>query len=191
MKKIIQLSLLIVLIFISGIFYINYFEIEKKNISNIDKKGDDLISENQNNRIKNLKYQVKFDNNSEYNITAEYSELMYIDEIEMVKMNNVSAKFIDQRNTELIIISDNAVYNNSNYNTNFTDSVQIKYMDNVIKSENLNLNFVENIVLISDNVVYEGLQGLMKADNIKINLITKNVEISMYNKKNKVEVQTK
>ena len=35
------------------------------------------------------------------------------------------------------------------------------------------LNFEENIVTISDNIVYEGIQGFVKADNIKIDLISK------------------
>ena len=53
------------------------------------------------------------------------------------------------------------------------------------------LNFEENIVLISNNIIYEGLQGIGKADKIKINLLTKNIEISMNNSKKKIEIISK
>ena len=106
-------------------------------------------------------------------------------------MQVVKANFIDKDNTKLTIKSGKAVYNNSNYNTIFEDEVYIEYMNNIIQSENLELNFIENIITITDNVVYEGLKGLMKADSIKIDLISKNVEISMNNLKNKVEVESK
>ena len=41
------------------------------------------------------------------------------------------------------------------------------------------LNFDENIVKLSDNIVYIGIEGNLKADNIKIDLISKDVEIFM------------
>ena len=53
------------------------------------------------------------------------------------------------------------------------------------------LNFDENIVTISENVLYEGLQGLIQTDNIRINLKSKNVEIFMNNSKNKIKITSK
>ena len=44
-------------------------------------------------------------------------------------------------------------------------------------SEKLDLNFTKNIVVIFDNVIYQGMQGNILTDNIRINLIDKNVEI--------------
>jgi hypothetical protein len=67
----------------------------------------------------------------------------------------------------------------------------IKYDNNTINSENLDLNFTENIAKIYNNVVYDGLNGLAKTDNIKINLITKKVNIFMNDTKEKVELISK
>ena len=106
-------------------------------------------------------------------------------------MQKVTAKFIDQNNLPLIISSINANYNNSNYNTKFSDKVTINYDNNVINSDNLDLNFTENIVTIYNNVVYEGLNGLAKTDNVKIDLITKKTNIFMNDKKKKVELLSK
>ena len=73
------------------------------------------------------------------------------------------------------------------YNTNFNDNVIVKYKDDRIFSENLDLDFTENMVTIYNDVVYEGVQGLLKTDNVKINLITKNTEIFMNNLTKKVK----
>ena len=151
----------------------------------------EILIENQNNLIKNLRYNVKFDNNTQYSITADLSEIFYKDDIEFVRMQTVFAKFIDEKNLSLIITSDNAIYNNSNYNTKFSNNVKITYLNNEITSQNLNLNFEENVVTIYNDVIYEGLQGLLKADNVVINLITKEINLFMNNSKNKVIVESK
>ncbi len=191
MKKISQLLLIFFLVLISIFFYLYYFKnTEQVNKSN-NKIKNEILSENQNNLIKNLKYQVKFDNNSQYLISADLSELIYEDNVEIVKMQKVEANFINEENLPLKITSDKANYNNSNYNTEFSQNIVIQYEDNVIKSENLDLNFTENIVIIYNNVVYEGLNGLAKTDNIKIDLITKKINIFMNEKKNKIELISK
>ena len=64
-------------------------------------------------------------------------------------------------------------------------------MDNLIMSDKLDLNFEKNIVSIYDNVVYEGIEGKMIADNIVVNLISKKIEIYMHNNLNKVEITMK
>ena len=194
MKKIIQLILFLVLIIISIAFYRTYFVTEEKlKVSKIleENSEDKSQLQNKNNLVKKLKYEVKFDENKQYIINAELSEITYENNVEVVKMNKVTAIFIDQTEIPLKIVADEAVYNNFNYNTNFSKNVKITYLDHSIISDKLDINFDKNIISIYENVGYEGLQGTIKADNIKINLITKKIEIYMDNKKNKVEVETK
>ena len=191
MKKIIQLSLFSLIVLIGIFFYNEYFinidTPEKKNLENTE----NFVSNEKSNIIKNLRYDVSLDNNTKYNITSDFSELIYIDGTELVKMQNVVAIFIDENNVPLIIKSENAIFNNTTYNTNFSNNVKIRYLDNIIDSNKLDLNFTENIVTIYDNVIYEGLNGVLKTDNVKIHLITKNVDIFMNDKKNKVEIKSK
>ena len=192
MKKILQLFLLIILISISYFSYQNYFKTDDDTViknSNEDKEG--ISEDEKGNFIKNLKYEVKFDNNTEYTLSASKSEITYEGETETVLMKEVNAFFIDKNGLPLIIESEKAIYNNSNYNTNFTNNVVIKYMGNTIRSSNLDLNFSENIVTIYNNVVYDGIKGLLKADNVKINIDTRDIEIFMNNSKDKVEITSK
>ena len=67
----------------------------------------------------------------------------------------------------------------------------ISYENNTVNSGNLDLNFVENLITIYNNVVYEGSNGLAKTDNIKINLITKQINIFMNDAEEKVELISK
>ena len=154
-------------------------------------KDNELNLSSENNIIKNLKYDVNFENGTTYSILAELSELTYENEEEVVKMQKVIAVFINNDGIPLIIKSSNAIFNNTNYNTIFSNNVSIDYIKNLIKSEKLFLDFKNNVVTINDNIVYEGINGVGKADNIKIDLITKNVQIFMNEKNKKIEITLK
>ena len=75
-------------------------------------------------------------------------------------MQIVKAIFKDKEGSILVITSDEAKFNNNTYNTYFEKNVKITYQDNSIQSEKLLLNFEENIVTISDNIIYEGYKVL-------------------------------
>ena len=178
---------------IGTIFYNNYFT-DKTPKQAIKQKIDDDKNfpemTDKNNLIKNLKYDVRLNDNSQYTITSDLSELLYDGDVESVSMNIVIAKFISSDGSILTITSDKAIFNNNIYDTKFIDNVKILYLDHVIFSDKLDLNFTKNNVEIYDNVVYQGVQGDIITDNILIDLITKNVEIFMNDPKNKVTVNT-
>lgn len=192
MKKILQLSLFFLLLFLIAAFYFAFLQTNKDvKQTKIEKKNDNNLLESKNNLIKNLKYNVNFENKTQYTITADLSELKYENDVEFVDMQNVIAIFSDEKNIPLKITSNKALYNNSNYNSNFSENVKVEYLDNVVLSDKLDINFGENIIKIYENVVYEGLQGTIKADNVVLNLITKNMKIFMQTKGEKVEVLSK
>ena len=198
MKKIIQLILLLSLVVMAIVFYKVYFSSNNK--SQVFKELSEENSETDNkekstsemsNLIRNLSYDVTFDGDKQYSITADLSELTYENNVEIVYMQKVTAIFINENNVPLIITSDKATYNNSSYDTNFSENVRVEYIDNLINSEKLDISFAENIITIYDNVKYHGSSGTLNTDNVKINLITKNINIYMDNKEKKVEVVTK
>ena len=197
MKKFVQLVLILLIVVISIFFYNKYFRVNV--VSEIESKIEPIVETNEennsigvkNNLIKNLKYDVNLENNTKYNISSDLSEIIYIENIEYVRMQNVIAVFIDKNNIPIIIKAKKALFNNSTYNTQFDQNVEIKYLDNLINSDELDLDFNENIASIYNNVVYEGNNGTIKTDNIKINLITKKIDIFMNNKKNKVKIISK
>ena len=196
MKKIAQFTIFLILIISAISFYNIYFKKDETIVYSDLVKKETLKpqvskKESQSNLIKNLMYDVKFEDNSQYSISSDLSEITYSANDEIVNMQGVIAKIIDENNLSFTIVSNYAVFNNNTYETLFTNNVKITYLDNEISSQKLLLNFDENIVTISENVMYEGLQGLIQTDNIRINLKSKNVEIFMNNSKNKIKITSK
>ncbi len=191
MKKVIQLILFSFLIIISIIFYNIYFVEKEQPRVDIKIQEEQTTTNSENNLIKNLKYEVKLDQDNQYIITSDLSEITYEGNIEIVKMQNVVAIFLDQTNIPLIVTSDQAIYNNSNHNTKFKNNVRIEYLNNFILSDNMDLDFKNNLITINENVEYNGIQGTIKADNVKIDLITKKIEIYMDDINDNVEITTK
>ena len=189
MNRVIQLILFIFLITIIYIFYNLYFKVENK--AEIDnsltvnepqiQKEENLSNQKENNLIKNLKYEISIRENNDYQIMSELSELTYKDGAELILMTKVNAILTDENNNTIIITSDKAIYNNTNYYTSFEDNIKIKYLNNIISADNMFLDFKENFISVKNNVKYNGSLGNLEADNIKINLITKKIDVFMNN----------
>jgi hypothetical protein len=188
MKRIIQLILFLTLILISFIFHKLYFQETNKINIQTNIFTNESSASTSNNLIKDLKYEVKLDNNNEYILTAEFGEIVYEDDAEKVKMQNVVGILIDQNNIPITIKSANAVYDNSSYATNFSENVKIEYLDNKIFADKVDLDFKNNIIIVYDNVKYYRIDGNMKADSIIINLITKKIDVNMKNKKDNIKI---
>tara|TARA_B100001093_G_scaffold518553_1_gene603837 strand:- start:1447 stop:2022 length:576 start_codon:yes stop_codon:yes gene_type:complete len=187
-KNIIQFSL-VCIIGISLYFFYNTY-LAKDITSSLETLPTDneFLPKNTNNQIKNLRYEINLDNNNQYIITSNFSELINSNEYEIVKMQGVEAIFIEKEKIPILIKSDNADYNNENYNTDFKNNVLIEYMDNKIFSDKLNIDFKKNKIRIFENVLYKGELGIIKTDNIVINLTTKKIDINMSNENKNVEL---
>ena len=189
MKNIIQFSLICVVVVSSYFFYKVYLVKEvTPTILETLSNNDEFSKKNTNNQIKNLRYEITLDENNQYTITSDFSELVNFNEYEIVKMQGVEAIFLEKKTIPIVIKADNADYNNQNYNTNFRNNVSIEYMNMKIFSDKLDLDFKNNKIKIFENVIYEGEIGLMKSDNIVINLTTKKIDINMNNKNKNVEL---
>ena len=188
MKKTIKPTLIVILIFVILWFYNKYFS--KKDLT-INKKN--LLIEEQftstNNLIKNLKYEITVQNENDYFISSELSELSSENGVEIVLMQKVIARIQGKNNDLIKISSDKARFNSNNNNTIFEKNIKIEYLDNIIFAENVELNFEQSYILVSEKVFYNGVKTNLVTDNIKIDLITKNVDIFMNNSKKNVEIE--
>ena len=188
MKRVIQLSLLSVIVISIFVFNKIYFSEEKKIVVDTDIPISETINQDENNIIKNLKYEVKLEDDNWYIISSKFSEITYINNFELIKMREVFAQFRNKNNITITVISDEALYDNSNYNTKFRKNVQIEFMNNKIFSDKVDINFQDNTIKIFENVKYVGIDGTVTSDNIMINMITKKVNIFMNEENNKVEI---
>ena len=106
-------------------------------------------------------------------------------------MLEVKAIFTDKNNTKVIVTSDEAVYNNNNYNTIFKKNIEIRYLNNVIYGDILNLDLENNNLKLYGNVKYDGINGNLTADNIELDLISKQINIFMNQIDQKVIINSK
>ncbi|WP_440926898.1 LPS export ABC transporter periplasmic protein LptC [Candidatus Pelagibacter sp.] len=192
MKSFLQLFLLFILIVI-GIFFYNSYFVEKNIVTetfdenNIDRK----ITQNKKNIITNLQYNVELKDSGKYEIKSKSSELIYENGFELVFMKDVVAIFTDKKNRKIFITSDFATFNSSNYNTYFKENIKINYQNHNISSGKIDFNFIENDILVYENVVYSGPKNKIHTDNIKINLITKNIDFYMDNSNENIKIITR
>ena len=191
MKKIIKLSLFLLIIITSKIFYRYFFLENEKTSLDIEITNEQVVENPESNIIKNLKYEVKLADQNKYIITSELSEITEKNGPEIVIMKIATAVFLDKKNIPLKVTSDIAEYNNETHNTNFSQNVRIEYLNNIILADKMDFDFVNNLVKIYQNVEYKGLQGNISTDNIEIDLITKQIKIYMDNTNNNVKVVTK
>tara|TARA_B100001057_G_scaffold473225_1_gene537400 strand:- start:4278 stop:4853 length:576 start_codon:yes stop_codon:yes gene_type:complete len=189
MKKIVQFTLFFSVVLALFFFNKKYFSENDKSIVEPIKSDNQLEEVSENNLIKNLKYEINLDQEKNYIITSELSEIVKFNNDEIVKMKIVNAIIIDEKKIPLIIKSDNAEYNNFNFNTKFRNNVSIEYMNNRIFSDKLDLDIKNNIAKIYENVRYIGNDGTIASDNIKVNLNTKKIDIYMNNELDDVKVK--
>tara|TARA_B100000900_G_C20582500_1_gene718130 strand:+ start:68 stop:670 length:603 start_codon:yes stop_codon:yes gene_type:complete len=193
LKRAIQLSLSIVLILTLYVFYLLYFKSakqpEKTEKNEIYKQS--LTHDKKDNLIKNLEYEVILSNSRQYIIKSELSELSNDNNSSLINMQKVTASITDNENFPLIITSDIATYDDINYDTSFKKNVVIKYSNNLIFANNLDLNFKENMIKVYGNVFFNGEQLSMRTDNIKINMLSKKIDVYMSEEQNNVEIITK
>ena len=189
MKIFLQVFLFSILILISFFFYKKYF-MKKEIIEEvtIEKKikEDELIEKK--NVISNLQYNVELENNGKYEIKSSSSEIVYEGGVEIVFMEDVIAIFTDNLNRKITVKSDKASFNSVTYNTIFMNNTKILYENHKITSDKIDFNFKENNILISGNVIYTGLNKEINTDNVKIDLITKDVQFYMNSQNEKIKI---
>jgi len=187
-KILIQLLLFIILISTATTYY--YFYKNNKANVNVDKINSDdeiSVSDNSSNIIKNISYTSTDNMGNKFKIKSEIGEINF-DNTNMVYMTNVEA-VINLINSDPIIIKSNyANYNKTNYETNFKENVLVTYQIHKITSQNLDLSFQDNLATIYNKVVYDDRSVKLGADILKIDLITKNSKIFMYNEYKKIKI---
>jgi len=175
-------------IIIFFLLYSKYFkkeEIEKPVTLKI--KEEDFTNSNQ---IKDLKYSSKDLKGNEYILLAKEGEID-LNNSDIIFLKGVTAYIKMVKNNEVItIISNYGKYNSINYDTIFSDSVKINYLDNQIIGDYLDFSMMKNMLIISKNVVYTNPENILKADVIELNTITKDTKIFMYNSNEKVNIES-
>jgi lipopolysaccharide assembly outer membrane protein LptD (OstA) len=192
-KTTIQISLLILVIFLLVFAYKYYFQktspITSNKIDTIDNLNPGTMGES-GSLITNLRYLSKDEIGNEYLIESEFGELS-LKNPDLILMKNVRAKIVTTGADPIHIVSESATYNSLTHETLFETNVTIDYLENKIQGQKLDVSLSDSFATITRDVVYNNLEIRLIADVIEFDLITKNSKIFMYDKNKKVKIINK
>ena len=192
-KKIIQLSLIFLIIIVSfAVFYAYFYEDNKIELVEkqvLEKKT--IINSNEvDNVIENLEYKSIDSDGNQYliksksaNSSLEDQNILFLSDVKAV-INLINRK-------PIYIYSMYAEYNKLNYDTKFYDGVEVKYDNNNVNANNLDLLLKNNRVYIYNNILYANNTSELEADFIDFDLLTGDININMFKNEDKIKIINK
>ena len=189
-KTIVQFLLIISTLIISILFFYNYLGEEKKiTESNYEKKFDiELKSTDKSiNILENLEYKTFDKDGNGYLLKAKYGETL-VDKQNILLLKEVNGQINLKGKSTINITSKFANYNKNNFDTNFFNNVVVIYEDSIAKSDNLDIFFSNNDATMYNNVYYTNNFLNSKADKIDVDLISGDIDISMYDENEKIKI---
>ena len=192
-RTFIQFLLLLLIVVLSALTFYFYFyknetsdPLEKidQTLLSIENKNSMVVKNVDSNILRNISYE-NFDNEgNSYKIIADKGEIKSFGS-DIIYMTNVKATIYLENKNFLTIVSNYANFNNTTFETNFINNVNLNYLDHQINSESLDLLLDENLITIKKQVKYKNLNSELFADAIVIDLVTKNSKIFMNNDEKK------
>jgi len=181
----------------SAIYFYSITNIDKSSKSKLikeenkhDKSLQNSSIDNNNstsNVLKNMVFE-NFDNRgNRYEIYADTSEFKDLNS-KKIFMKGVRAKINLDNMNFITISSEEAIFDNENLTTNFSKNVILDYLNHNIKGESLELLFDKNLITMKDQIIYKNIDTELVADQIIIDLITKDSKIFMNDKNRKIKI---
>ena len=191
-KSAIQLLTLLILVVFLFFFIKNTFLTTGQNIINLDLKEESEatlldIDKNLNNVIVNLSYRSVDSNGNEYLLNADSGETSKED-ANIVVLKKVKATIKLKNKSIIYIYSEFAKYNSKNFNTFFYENVRGDYENNNIICDNLDLLIKDNLAILYNNINIMSNNSSANADQIVLNLLDGNINIKMFDQKDKIKI---
>lgn len=188
-KKVLLQFFLISIVIISIFIFFNNYMSKDQDLVSTDIKINQV---EESNKIEGIQYFSKDVNGNIYIIKAE-NGLMINQQVDeknqnLIHLFDVSAIINFDNDNEILIYSDEAIYNNDNYDTEFMKNVKVTYKNHKLSCKNLLAKFSENYAILSGNLIYSDLLTKLYADQMEIDLISRSSKTSMYNKEKKVKI---
>lgn len=190
--------LLILLVLFTFIFFYNSDEVKQSSDKPENTNINTASSQDDQNIIENIKYTSSNNNGDVFEIFADFGEPSSINP-ELMLLKSVKAQIIFTNKNNINLTSDFADFNTKTFETLFFDNVKITRLDEVMTGEKLylvlenddelvekDLKKEQNILRMSNNILFEKPGYTLKADILEIDLITKNLKIYMNDKLEKV-----
>tara|TARA_B110001452_G_scaffold166735_1_gene139239 strand:- start:1293 stop:1889 length:597 start_codon:yes stop_codon:yes gene_type:complete len=187
-KKIIfQIFILLIIFFFIALLFYQYSLNEKPQTTVISK---DIINSNLDEKSSNIMRDIEYKSydtmGNQYQITAKLGTISD-ENPNLILMQNVSAEIHFNDHEKIYINALFATYNVVNYDTIFEDEIDIKYAEHSLNCDNANLLFGDQKIKLYNNINYTNLNTSLLADEIEIDLTTKNLKIYMIDENQKIK----
>ena len=139
-----------------------------------------VSSEKLSNLTKEIEYVTEGKNGDTFKILAKFGKTN-IKDSNILDLEDVNGSIVSDQRPEIIITSDYAEYNYSNQNSKFYSNVKINYDNKLITCDNLKLDISDNLAIAYDNVLIIDGNSKIKANNVTMNIITKDIRINSEN----------
>ena len=182
-KLIIQIFLISPTLILSTIFF---YEITKKE-KNISSTPKTIIKDTETSLIEGIQYFSKDVKGNTYLIESKSGSLDE-ENPDIIYLVDVEAKINFDKNNEIKVTSDEAIYNINNFDTEFINNVKLFYEDNKITCRNILVKFSKNYAILSGDLVYNNLLTKLIADRMEIDLLSRITKTSMINENDKIKI---
>ena len=153
-------------------------------LKNNIKKNDLKLNNNSINELKNLTKEIEYistnKNGDTFKIFAKYGKTN-LKNSSILDLEDVNGTIMLSSGSKINITSDYAKYNYDDQQTDFINNIKLNYDGKLISCDNLNIKINENIAIAYNNVVIKDNKSMIKADNVQINLITKDINLNSEN----------
>ena len=182
-KLLVQIFLISLTVILTIVFFNQIFKKEKK----ISFKPETTVNDSKTNLIEGIQYFSKDVNGNTYLIESKSGSLDE-ENADIIYLVDVEAKINFDKNDEIKVTSDKAIYNVNNFDTEFIDNVKLSYEDNKLTCKNILVKFSKNYAILSGNLVYNNLLTKLYADRMEVDLISRITKTSMINQKDKIKI---
>tara|TARA_B100000401_G_C52805368_1_gene720850 strand:- start:423 stop:1010 length:588 start_codon:yes stop_codon:yes gene_type:complete len=192
-KTLTQVFLILTTISITLFFFFKYFYQKNNTLELVDKEIVEekiLVDEKIDNIINDLTFENIDTDGNKFKIESKYGELS-LDDDNSVKLIDVKATINIVGKDTIFIKSEKAIYNKLSLKTKFYINVNIIYQENLIISDNFNIDLSKNVASINGNVIFNNKNIESYADNIDFNLIDENITINMFDKEDNIKIKRK
>ena len=187
-KKKLRLIQSFLLIFAILVIYLTYYKnqtnLPKEIVSQESKEKLKKLSSGKDSKKSDMFFNIEYTgldlNGNRYLLKSEEASLDNL-KPEVVYMNIVNATFYFKDNTILYIWSDKGVYNNKNFDMEFSKNVKAEYMDSKLFAEKANYSNTENYLSIYENVRIDDIRGNLIADKLLFDINKQNLAITSFN----------
>ena len=183
-KKIVQLSLIFIGLFLILATYVIYPKIHKK--ADIDDRIGTDSSEH--NIFENVEYRGVYENGKPFAVKAEKA-LILVNEPNVVYMTNMRVALSMNDGRTIIITSNKGRYNKVSYDCFFENNVKALDGETTVLAENLDLLASEDSATVYNDVFLTNDSGSLRADKVYYDFETKYYQVSMFsNQKVKIKL---